>query len=421
MFLPCRRCCAPKTCELTDKPYQDTATATRYFPTSGSWATSVNWTTATSGDEVFYFSGHASGGGYSGSGFDLLNPCNWYSVATTTPPGVQASPSSTLTHRATRLPGENDIVHLYDYNPGAVGFAAAIATSSVKYKSVYCWAQYFGATILLSGNITTSTAVYDGDGCSLLNAGFNLEGVYNGPGVKMIYSRARASAGDFRVNGFVYLYGGSFIQGVSGTERLVTGDLYLNDSSYIAGPAKIPRPTSPQSDTPTFEGVVTANDTSYVSNNVYCKGGLEMYDSSAAYDNAGYNDQGPFISKTIDMNGSSYLGEGARAYGILDWIRLYDTSEMRDDSKVDAGNNAVEFYNSSRYRSTAFGVPNIPQGVGAVFNDDSGSNYTAAIAGYGTAYCLRDQPGLSGVDYLPTCNTTAPTYAADPTAARGCG
>lgn len=419
MFLPCRPCCGGGTCTATDKPYQDTATATRRIPVSGSWGTGVSWGTSSSGPEVFYFSAHSPG---SAAGsvkyFDLENPCNWWSVATTDPPGIQANPSMTLTHRATRLPGENDIVHIYDYSPAAAGFRAAIAYSPVKYKSAYCWGDYFGSNFSMQGDITTTDPVFDGDGCSIISInttgtnGIQLGGTFHGPGVKLHGGRVAG-----RVNGFVHAYVKLGVQGPS----LVTGDVYLNGASGLIGDTSAP-PTAPDASITTcvVEGVVTGRDNANVGSNSHCKGGVELYDSATAVGSSFHPSSGPWLSKTIDLHDSAQMGDFASTYAPLNWIRFYGSSELRDRSYITAGAPTPQFYGTSMYRATGLGKPAIPASVGAVFNDDSGSNYTAFIAGYGTAYCVNPTGSGTG-GYLPTCNTTAPTYAVDPAAVRGCG
>jgi len=150
----CSPCCGDN-CPADGKPRTDPKDEGTWVP-SGSWP-SVTWTfQANPGDEsgeTWFFYGSVGTSKKGGSAnateqADWGNVCNWYSHKTTSPSTAVSIPD--LSKRATKLPPENAIVHIYtDINAASVG--------PVTVKTAYFWGGR-----LLSPSVLTTTGTAHG-------------------------------------------------------------------------------------------------------------------------------------------------------------------------------------------------------------------------------------------------------------------
>jgi hypothetical protein len=167
-FFPCSPCCGG--CGVADgKPRTDPANEGTWVP-SGTWrgAGGVTWTfTANPGDdsgETWFFYGSAStskvgGGASTTEQRDWGNICNWYSNKNTSPSSTVGLPVA-FNKRATRLPPESAVVHVYT-NVSTVNAGPQV----VKY--IYFWfsAQHTGP----SSSITATESAHGSDGGAVFN------------------------------------------------------------------------------------------------------------------------------------------------------------------------------------------------------------------------------------------------------------
>ena len=188
MFLPCRPCCATEGCGVSDgKPRTDPATEGHWVP-SGTWETGVTWTfdptpSTTDGGTWFFYGSAATskvgGGATTAEQRDWGNICNWYSNKTTTP--SSGASIGSFNKRATRLPPETAVVHVYsDLNTTSVGAQVV--------KTVYFWSA---KSLRDASELTTTALAHDSTvGTLFFGSGGNLDGsiVNNGA---MFFSAAQ--------------------------------------------------------------------------------------------------------------------------------------------------------------------------------------------------------------------------------------
>lgn len=403
MFLPCRPCCEQITCGLTDKPYASPDNADPWKP-SGTWDTSVTWSNPSrvlGDDTILFFYGSASTSG-GGSTTDWRNPCNWYAVSSTAMNSVQASPSIYLTHRSTRLPNASDVVHVYSTMEG----------SNMEFKTAYLWGE-FSTNILADGSsITCSTAGHDSDGAEFLCLG-GASGVISGDVHNSLFIRNGVLFG--RVFNNVYAYGSTTVSTTENIylyarDAIINGELHLHDTSSL----EADQTSGFSGRIATVFGVTSCYDNATIRMGAYAKGGVELRGNSYA---SGFSaNKGPWIETAVQLEDSSYIGRLTEVRNFISFY-LYDTSELKEACFVSSGTGPVDFFDSSKYRFTALGAPGIDSSVGARFNGSSGSNFSSVFGGI-REYCVTD--GTPGGQYQPTCNTTAPTYASNPSTF-GCG
>jgi hypothetical protein len=182
-FLPCLPCCQ-ESCSVNDgKPRTDPKDEGTWVP-SGTWngVGGVTWTfTANPGDEsgeTWFFYGSAStsraGGGATTQEIqDWYNICNWYSHKTTAPDDTfSTSIPLMLTKRATRLPPENAVVHIYAGTAGVT----TVSNGTPTIKAAYFWFSRFpsGSELTCSGQAHDSTygvVYYSGANAGTFNGG----------------------------------------------------------------------------------------------------------------------------------------------------------------------------------------------------------------------------------------------------------
>lgn len=252
-FFECFPCC--EGCGVADgKPRTDPANEGTWVP-SGTWrgVGGVTWSfTANPGDdsgETWFFFGSAStskvgGGATTAEIQDWWNICNWYSNKTTSPDN-NSSLATVLNKRATRLPPETAVVHLY-------GFVDTSSLGPATVKNSYQWNGRFVST----AEVTTTSAAHDGP-YGFVFATSN-EGVVNGGALFVNTIAGEENAFGATVNGGAIFYkGGNY--GV------------LNDSAEFYGVSQ---------NFGTANGGVDFYDSSDNSFGGIVNGGAVFYDSS---------------------------------------------------------------------------------------------------------------------------------------------
>lgn len=175
-FFPECQCCG-ESCGVADgKPRTDPVNEGTWVP-SGTWlgVGGVTWSfVANPGDdsgETWFFYGSAStskvgGGASTAEQRDWWNICNWYSNKTTSPSDT-SNLATVLSKRATRLPPESAVVHLY-------GFVDTSRLGPATVKNAYHWSGRFVST----AEATTTSAAHDGPYGFVFSGGN--QGVVNG-------------------------------------------------------------------------------------------------------------------------------------------------------------------------------------------------------------------------------------------------
>jgi hypothetical protein len=174
----CSPCCG---CGVADgKPRTDPKDEGTWVP-SGTWrgAGGVTWTfTANPGDEsgeTWFFYGSPStsrvgGGATIQEVRDWRNLCNWYSNKTTSPSDT-SSLTTVLDKRATRLPPDTAVVHVYSE-------LSTYLNGPETAKNVYFWstgslffdnARFLGLGAGLESELTATSPAYDSAGGVVFN------------------------------------------------------------------------------------------------------------------------------------------------------------------------------------------------------------------------------------------------------------
>jgi hypothetical protein len=300
------------------------------------------------------------------------------------------------------LPTSSDVVHVYSTMEG----------SNMSFKTAYLWGEFTPNILADGSDITCSTAGHDSDGAEFLCLGGS-SGVIFGDVHNSLFIRNGQLFGRVYYN--VHAYGFTVVSTTQNAyvlvrDAIINGELHLHDTSRIEA-----QYTSGFSGRiATVFGVTSGYDNAAIKIGAYAKGGLELHGSS--YASGTSLNKGPWIETAVQLEDSSYIGNLAEVSNFVSFY-LYDTSELKDACSVTSGTGPVEFFNTSKYRFTAFGAPEIEAAVDARFNDSSGSNFSAVFSGT-REYCVT--AGGSGNEYQPICNTTAPTYATNPSTF-GCG
>jgi hypothetical protein len=454
----CSPCCCP--CSAIDnKPCTDPAD-------EGTWVPVVPWPDRTVSGNVFPYAGvglndnwslverevHGPGNTwfFFGSGStskvggnatpeeasDWGNLCNWYSAKSNAPPAQATSQSSLLTKRATRLPDEDAVIHVY----------SPISTASAGpqvVKSAYFWARQSGdvmttintditatATILSAGFVSVGTLFHFGRNLGVMNGGAafidpspyvlpfsSVSGGNGGNATNFPYTNS-----DGVVNGGALFCGASFnwavvnggaefitqfaanrsSQTAAGAPGLRGGTGVVNGGAIFRG-ARNQGPSTPAvvnggAEVRSFPAAPGGNLGTNSFNQGTINGGAQFFDSSGnvaiVNDGAVFND--------ASVNGGTVNG------GAI----FYDLSINQAAGQVNGG---AEFFDQSKNAGgSSFGgvrVGGIVNG-GATFNDDACSE----------AFNTVDGVRIFRANFtdLPTCNGTAPP-GSDATATCGCG
>jgi hypothetical protein len=406
----CSPCCG---CGVADgKPRTDPKDEGTWVP-SGTWATSVTWTfTANPGDEsgeTWFFYGSAStsrvGGFATGEEQrDWGNLCNWYSNKTTSPSTTSGLPGA-FDKRATRLPSETAVVHIYT-NVNTVGTRAV--------KSAYFWSN---ADLWLGSELLATSLAHDSFGGCVFSDSSQNDATING-GATFTESSRNVSTGIVNdgatfydtsqnigtVNGGATFYDSSendFVTG--GFSGTVNGGAVFNDTAAnIAS---------------TVNGGATFYDSSYNSSpDGIVNGGAEFFDSS--YNTIGTINDGATFNNSSQNNG--VVNDGATfndnslnvgttgTYGVVNGGATFNDSSKNDIGFAASGtvNGGAVFNDNSVNRATQFGSEATVNG-GATFNDAACSERTTGLPVNCPGGANRRRFVAHPTD-LPTCNGTAP-------------
>lgn len=301
----CSPCCGG--CSVSDgKPRTDPATEGHWVP-SGTWASGVTWTfdtnpSTTDGGTWFFWGSYDTskpgGGASTAEQQDWGNICNWYSSKTTTPSSI-SSLNVVLDKRATRLPPDDAIVHIYSS-------VNTTTTGPVVIKNAYFW---YGAFTQASELTTTDSAhdsiggcVFNGSSQNAASSIVNGGATFNNSSVN--YSSATVNGGATfngasTNNDYATVNGGATFNGFS---RNVLGgtvnggatfnDYSSNGSTYDFGS--------------TVNGGATFNN--YSANNATVNGGATFNFSSYNSNSATVNDGATFNDYAYNASGGTVNG-----------------------------------------------------------------------------------------------------------------
>ena len=408
MFLPCRPCCGPQGCGVADgKPRTDPATEGHWVP-SGTWASGVTWTfsssPSTTDGGTWYFYGSAAtskvgGGATTDEQQDWGNICNWYSNKTTTPSN-RSGLTAALDKRATRLPPDDAIVHVYtNVNTGTLG--------SVTVKNAFFWvANLAGTSVLDSTDAVIDSAygvVFVGGGpeaSAVVNSGALFYNATN-------YGTVNDSAVFMGVSGFACTNAGTVND--SCEFRSAT------NSGTVNGGAVFTRLTALSSDGSSNGGTVNGGahfyGTSYNYNGVSAvvNGGAEFHDNSI---NGRFSSASPNPSYVYD--GSTFY-DSSQNLGYVDGGALFYNSSINGISG--SGSDQAIVYGGANFYDSSVNARRGRVDDGATFHDLACS--TRFVGVYSATPCTKKF--VTHPTDLPTCNGTAPSGCSNPLITCGCG
>lgn len=222
-------------CGVDDgKPRTDPATEGTWVP-SGTWlgAGGVTWTFVPNpGDdsgETWFFYGSAATSKVGGNAStaeqqDWWNICNWYSSKTTSP-SDNSNLATVLNKRATRLPPETAVCHLY-------GLVDTSTLGPATVKNAYQWYGRFVST----AEVTTTDAAHDGP-YGFVFIGGN-EGAVNGGAMFVTDFAGAENASGAVINGGAVFYAGQNFGTVNDGGEFYGASLnqsVVNDSANFFG------------------------------------------------------------------------------------------------------------------------------------------------------------------------------------------
>lgn len=332
---------------------------------SGTWrgAGGVTWSfTANPGDEsgeTWFFFGSNATSGPGPRQQDWGNLCNWYSSKTTSPSDI-GDIIGRLDKRATRLPPEDAVVHVY----------SDLSTSSVgprTVKSIYFW----NGGLQAGSEITTTHAAHDSPfGCvltSYLNNPLPNAGIVNN---------------------------GATFNGTRENWGTVNGGAIFNNNTLNVNLA-------------TVNGGATFNDTT-INLGGFVNGGAVF--NNFSYNNGSVSGGATFNDDAFSfggVNGGASFNDSSHNYATVNGGGTFNDSS----SNRGTVNGGATFNNTSTNGST--GTVN----DGAVFNDAACSfRFTGSIF---VTPCTRKF--VAHPTDLPTCNGTAPNGCANAADSCGCG
>lgn len=203
-FFPECPCCG-ESCGVADgKPRTDPANEGTWVP-SGTWrgVGGVAWTFVPNpGDdsgETWFFYGSSATSRVGGSAtlaeqVEWTNICNWYSSKTTSPSTTSGLPGA-FDKRATRLPPQNAVVHIYSRcNLQEAGLGDALPQTV---KNLYHWqppGNPFGVFANGLSQLTVTDAAHDSSGGAVFVGGGGNFAIING-GATFVGSSSNISSG----------------------------------------------------------------------------------------------------------------------------------------------------------------------------------------------------------------------------------
>lgn len=357
-------CC--KVCG-DNKPATDPASEGTWSP-SGSWrdVAGVTWTfTANSGSDsgnTWFFYGSAAtskagGGATLEERQDWGNICNWYSNKTTSP-GAPFLLSS-LNKRATRLPPENAVVHVYSD-------VSTVDAGPQVVKNIYFWrsSAHTGNT----SSITTTDPAHDSEFGAVFTD--------------------NASNTDFAaING-----GALFnLDAVNSFNGVVNGGAVFDDTA------------SNQFDAIVNDGAVFNHSASNGET------GTSAGSPGVVNDGAFFNDDATNLLDGVVNGGAVFNDNSANLAGVVNGGAVFNNSSVNSVDGI--VNDGAVFNGNARNGST--GTVN----GGATFNDNACS--LRRIGNFFNVPC--DRKFVAHPTDLPTCNGSAPNGCDNANDTCGCG
>jgi hypothetical protein len=381
----CSPCC-PQACGVADgKPRTDPANEGTWVP-SGTWrgVGGVTWAfTANPGDdsgETWFFYGSAStsrvgGGATTAERRDWGNICNWYSNKTTSPSVTSGLPGA-FNKRATRLPPNDAVVHIYS----AVETAA---TGPATVKNAYFW----GGTSGSLWEITATQAAHDSAGGCVFNGTTQntLNSVING-----------GATFDDRSRNFAVVNGGATFNSLAINNATVNGGATFNDTSLNASGSTVNGGATFNQSSLNYDADVivndgaTFNDTSI--NFATVNGGATFNDSSI---------------NSLTVNGGATFNSLAANNATVNGGATFNDTSINGTTV----NGGATFNDSSNNGPTA------TVNSGATFNDNACSQ--RAVGNFFAIPCTRKF--VAHPTDLPTCSGTAPNGCNNFADNCGCG
>lgn len=363
---PCSSCCGER-CGVEDKPFASAGSQGSWIP-SGQWYTpgvndTVSWSFSEESQNTYFFYGSATtsrpgGGADLASRRDWTNPCNWY-TAKTTAPSVFSTVATDLSHRATRVPPADAVVHVYtDVSTESMPGLEAIVSNA------YFWGT---ASLLFGSTITATLPAYDSTG-------------------GIVFSR-RSYLGDVNSGNSGTINGGAtFDLNQLGASVSFTG--------VVNGGARFLR------------GAENAGTVS---------GGAEFYSLGRNLAGAVINGGATFFwgSNQGTVNDSATFFVGGN-FGVVNGGALFYGSTSNGDIRTSQSgivNGGASFYDSSRNAANS-----VVNGI-AIFNDAACSERT--VGNPFANPCTRRF--VTNSTDLPVCNGTAPPGCRFPLSFCGCG
>jgi hypothetical protein len=428
---------------------------------SGTWQggannfSNVTWTFVENpGDEsgeTWFFYGAASssrrgGGATLEEQRDWGNLCNWYSNKTTSPSQVGTGLGSSLNRRATTLPPNDAVVHIYTG-------ANTANTGPVTVKTAYFWGMTTSSQqgLIAGSELTATTPAHDSLGCVVFNnstrnqtsatinggatfssSGFsarsqnrgtvnggavfgticeNFLGVVNG-GATFFESH---NTGGTINGGAVFNGGGNRVTG--STQGTVNGGAVFNGGSFSTGLSATINGGAIFNGTSTGPGGVV-NDGAVFNDSAggggTVNGGAEFNQASewisgAVNDGAVFNDSSRNRSSTGVFSGATFNDSSTNL------TTVNDGAEFNDNAVNDGGTvNGGATFNGNALNAN-FGTVN----GGATFNDAACS--TRFRGTFGACPGVGKREFVTHPTDVPTCNGTAPDGCVNVLDTCGCG
>jgi len=396
-------------------PYVAPSATSRWVP-SGSWSTGVSWTRDTnqSGDAWFFYgssaTSRAGGGASREERVAWGNPCNWYSVKSSSPSTTFDIPAS-LTARATTLPPESAVVHIYSpiASMGARTVRNAYVWGTVAQLSITTTHPAYDTTHGLVCHTATllRTDVYGGalfralsvNGASIYNSA-TFDNSKNG-GIKTNASPSQSGCNTLPLfdikecpNGIVY-GGAQFINGSSNGSY----DLFsLNNGQGFPD------------DVGQFAIVYGGATFSGVSGNLGT-----VYDGATfnSGDNVGSitNQNGVKLGYYAQVFGGAVFNEGANR-GVVNGGAVFNGSAINDVHGIVNGGAVFNGTSRNKYSNVPGTGPRFGKvNGGATFNDAACSEWMVggvSFPAFDNRIFIANIDFDTGIVEEPTCNGTAP-------------
>lgn len=424
----CSPCC--DNCPADGKPRTDPKDEGTWVP-SGNWP-NVTWTFSENqgdeGGETWFFYGSLTTSKKGANATtqeqrDWGNLCNWYSHRATEPRNT-GNLATVLQKRATRLPPQDAVVHVY----------SPVSTETfgpVVVKNAYFW---FGRNF---ANITATEKAYSSEGGAVFSSGvqFGNGGIVSGGAS---FHGTSQNLGTVNGGGFFYelssngdrasvtnqpegyVTGGAIFYGTSRNSGLVTGGAVFNENSQNGDGAS--QGSGIVEDGAVFNGN-SANDGTVRGGAVFnlssqnragVDGGAVFNDNSrntgrvdggAQFYGFSFNGGGTWIGVRLTVFGGASFHEFSRNLAAIDGNVVFNDSSSMGYTFAEGFRLSTVVYGQAVFNDSSRFLSGPSEITGnAVFNDNACSTKVFFLSA-GVFYF-----GAKNLE-LPTCNGSAPPYA----------